>query len=160
MDPDSYATQLKQLMQSVKPPSVRKHPHRNTHVSPSCPFVFVRHDAVKKTLQAYLKCSTEQTSTTPWTFRDTRKSYHWIASSQPTWTDHLLHPLTFHPQQTLHQNNHNLRHLRPHPLHYHITIRHYPHYQIWPPCPLAKEICTLHIVPLIVATPTIYIHYH
>ena len=55
MDPDSYATQLKKLMQSVKPSSVRsKHPHRNTHVNTdlsSCPFVFVRHDAVKRTLQ-------------------------------------------------------------------------------------------------------------
>ena len=41
-------------MQSVEPPSVRKNPHRNTHISAdlsSCPFVFVRHDAVKKTLQ-------------------------------------------------------------------------------------------------------------
>ena len=54
LDPDSYATHLKRFMQSVQPPSVRKHPHRNIHVSAdlsSCPFVFVRNDAVKKTLQ-------------------------------------------------------------------------------------------------------------
>ena len=56
MDPDSYTTQLKKLVQSVKPPSVRKHPHWNTHVNTdlsSSPFIFVRHDAVKRTLQPF-----------------------------------------------------------------------------------------------------------
>ena len=54
MDPDSYATQLKMLMQSIKPSLVRKQPHRNTYINAdpsSCPFVYVRCHAVKKTLQ-------------------------------------------------------------------------------------------------------------
>ena len=54
-DPSSYATQLKYLMQQVHPTSVRQQQQRKTHISTdlsTCPFVFVRYDGVKRSLQA------------------------------------------------------------------------------------------------------------
>ena len=54
LDTESYATQLQNIMQKLQPPDVCKQAQRSTHVhtdlSP-CPFVFVRHDGVKETLQ-------------------------------------------------------------------------------------------------------------
>ena len=55
LDPNSYATQLKTFMQMLQPPTVRNHTQRTSYINKdlsSCPFVFVRHDAVKKPLQA------------------------------------------------------------------------------------------------------------
>ena len=54
LDPQSYASQLKTMMQKLQPPAVRKHTQRTTHIHTdlsSCPFVFVRHDGVRTTLQ-------------------------------------------------------------------------------------------------------------
>ena len=54
LDPISYASQLKTLMQSLKPPPVRQQQQRNCYINEhlnNCHFVFVRHDAVKKPLQ-------------------------------------------------------------------------------------------------------------
>ena len=53
LDPISYATQLKTFMQQLKPPSVCRQ-QRHLYISPdlsTCTFVFVRHDAVKRSLQ-------------------------------------------------------------------------------------------------------------
>ena len=53
LDPISYATQLKTFMQQLKPPSVRRQ-QRHVYISPdlsTCTFVFVRHDAIKRSLQ-------------------------------------------------------------------------------------------------------------
>ena len=53
-DPVNYATQLKTIMQTLQPPAVRRHRQRTTHIHKdlhTCPFVFVRNDAVKKPLQ-------------------------------------------------------------------------------------------------------------
>ena len=153
MDPDSYATQLKQLMQSVKPPSVRKHPHRNTHVNtdlPSCPFVFVRHDAVKKTLQPPYDGPFKVLHRTDKHYTLDISGHKKVVSLdrlKPAYMDGPPATSTDIPHYTRTTTTSDTYVLTP--LHYHITIRHYPHYQIWPPCPLAKEICTLHIIPLI-----------
>ena len=53
LDPISYATQLKTFMQQLKPPSVHRQ-QRHFYISldlSTCTFVFVRHDAVKRSLQ-------------------------------------------------------------------------------------------------------------
>ncbi len=53
LDPISYATQLKTFMQQLKPPSVCRQ-QRHFYTTPdlsTCTFVFVRHDAVKRSLQ-------------------------------------------------------------------------------------------------------------
>jgi len=54
IDTSTYATQLKTVMQNLRPPPVRQQKQLQTHVSDnliSCPFVFVRHDGVKRALQ-------------------------------------------------------------------------------------------------------------
>ena len=54
MDTSTYAALLKGVMQKIRPTPVRQQLQRQTHVSDdlvSCPFVFVRHDGVKRTLQ-------------------------------------------------------------------------------------------------------------
>ena len=54
LDPQSYASQLKTMMQKLQPPVVRKHTQRTMHIHTdlsSYPFVFVRHDGVRTTLQ-------------------------------------------------------------------------------------------------------------
>ena len=53
INPVSYATQLKTLMQNITPSFTRQQ-QRKTHIHPdllTCTFVFVRRDAVKKSLQ-------------------------------------------------------------------------------------------------------------
>ena len=53
INPSSYSTQLKTLMQNITPSFTRQQ-QRKTHIHPdllTCTFVFVRHDAVKKSLQ-------------------------------------------------------------------------------------------------------------
>ena len=54
LEPDSYATQLKTIIQKLQPPAIRKQKQRTTHIHSdlsSCPYVFVRHDGVRKSLQ-------------------------------------------------------------------------------------------------------------
>ena len=54
LDPTSYASQLKTLMQSLKPPPVRQQQHCNCYINNhlnNCHFVFACPDAVKKPLQ-------------------------------------------------------------------------------------------------------------
>ena len=54
LDPDSYETQLKTLMQTLQPPTVHKQREQNSYVNTDltlCSFVFIRHGAVKKPLQ-------------------------------------------------------------------------------------------------------------
>ena len=53
LDPISYATQLKTFMQQLKPPLVCRQ-QRHFYISPdlyTCTSVFIRHDAVKRSLQ-------------------------------------------------------------------------------------------------------------
>ena len=54
-DPSTYVTHLKTFMQQIQPVSTRHHQHRRTYVNTdlsACPFVFVRYDGVKRSLQA------------------------------------------------------------------------------------------------------------
>ena len=54
LDPDSYETQLKTLMQTLQPPTVHKQREQNSYVNTDltlCSFVFIRHGAVNKPLQ-------------------------------------------------------------------------------------------------------------
>ena len=54
LEPHSYVTQLKNIMQKIQPPATRKQKPRTTHIHSdlsTCPYVFVRHDGVKKSLQ-------------------------------------------------------------------------------------------------------------
>ena len=54
LEPDSYATQLKTIIQKLQPPAICKQKQRTTHIHSdlsSCPYVFVRHDGVRKSLQ-------------------------------------------------------------------------------------------------------------
>ena len=54
VDPASYASQLKVFMQNIRSPSVYQQKQRRCHMSPdlnTCTFVFVHHDAVRKSLQ-------------------------------------------------------------------------------------------------------------
>jgi len=53
-DPVNYATHLKTVMQKLRPPSARSSQQRKTHITKdlhTCPFVFMRNDAVKRPLQ-------------------------------------------------------------------------------------------------------------
>ena len=54
LEPHSYATQLKTIIHKLQSPNICKQKQRTIHIHTdlsSCPYVFVRHDGVRKSLQ-------------------------------------------------------------------------------------------------------------
>ena len=99
--PISYASQLKTLIQSLKPPPVRYQQQRNCYISDhlnNCHFVFVRHDPVKKPLQppydGPFRVLQHHNKHSLLTLRDMRKLCYLTASIQDL--SNTLHNLQLH----------------------------------------------------------------